>query len=294
MTKINTCEIFNEIDKKYYTLYIEWFNSYFKVTLLEPTMLPLNGKMDTKEIQFFCEQLSKSFEEYFLETKKIFSGKNEDIQFLIEDTILKWKNNTWTLGRINLNLVSDVKIISESFQQSLKFYQGVQEELNILKEENKSLVHINIKLKSDLDKMIEVKTGMEQDMFKKFSLILNSKKRKLWEIHNILKKKEDTKASAFHVSTDESEESDEGNYRKSKIKKISNDNSVHIQKIAIDEEISQKPSTSRDCMKKNTKVKKNDTEQKDEMQREKNCIPEARKSRSSLNFIEESEDELFS
>lgn len=45
MTKVSACEIFNQIDKKNFTLYVEWLDSNFKVMLLEPSMLPLSGQV---------------------------------------------------------------------------------------------------------------------------------------------------------------------------------------------------------------------------------------------------------
>lgn len=45
MTNVTACEIFNEADKKYFTLYAEWFESHFKVMLLESTSTPLGGKV---------------------------------------------------------------------------------------------------------------------------------------------------------------------------------------------------------------------------------------------------------
>lgn len=53
MTKITACKIFNQIDNKYYTLYVEWFNLHFKVMLLNSIMSPLTGEVSSqiKEIQ---------------------------------------------------------------------------------------------------------------------------------------------------------------------------------------------------------------------------------------------------
>lgn len=48
MTNVTACEIFNEADKKYFTLYAEWFESHFKVMLLESTSTPLRGKVRTR------------------------------------------------------------------------------------------------------------------------------------------------------------------------------------------------------------------------------------------------------
>ncbi|KZC07185.1 PREDICTED: DNA repair protein XRCC4-like [Dufourea novaeangliae] len=295
MTKIIGRELFNQIDKKYYTLYVEWLESYFKVILLEPTMLPLCGKMDIKEMNYFCKELDQSFEQYVHKTKDILCGKNTEILFLIDDTTLRWKDNMWILGRINLNPISDIKVISESFQQSLKFYQNIQGRLlNKLEEENKNLKDTKAKLTSDIEKIIETKTTMEQDMYKKFILILNSKKRKIREIQNAIKEKHDTKESVFDVCTDESEASDEEN-KKSKF--IDNKNFPAIQRTTVtNQKSSHEAFTNKDCTENTIKVQENCTKREDDCTLAKlGCTSGTKKSRSSLNFIEEeSEEELFS
>lgn len=48
MEKITVCEIFNQVDDKYYTLYVKWFNSYLKIMLLESKILPLIGEVSSQ------------------------------------------------------------------------------------------------------------------------------------------------------------------------------------------------------------------------------------------------------
>ena len=48
MTNVTACEIINQADKKYFTLYAEWFESHFKVMLLESTSTPLGGMVRTR------------------------------------------------------------------------------------------------------------------------------------------------------------------------------------------------------------------------------------------------------
>ncbi|XP_076280916.1 uncharacterized protein LOC143209323 [Lasioglossum baleicum] len=282
MTKVNTYEIFNQADDKFYTLYIEWLNVHFEVILLEPSMLPLNGKMDTEDIKCFSKELSKSVEDYMQETKEIFSGKRKEIKFLIDENRIEWKNNLWILGKIDLNPVSDIKIISESFQRSLKFYQGIQKELTSMGEENKTLIEKNIKLQSDIDKMIEAKIVMEQDMYKKFILLLNSKKKKIQELE--CKKEQNTKESIYDAPTDESEESDVGDGKTNKKRKTVDDkNSAFLErrKCATNNVTSLEAPTSKDCIKwkgENESIQ----------------ISDSRKSTTSLNLDEtESDEDLF-
>ncbi|XP_076661300.1 uncharacterized protein LOC143365222 [Halictus rubicundus] len=297
MTKVNTYEILNQADDKFYTLYIEWLNSHFEVILLEPSMSPLNGKMDKTNIDYFCKELSKSFEGYVQETKEIFCGKRKEIQFLIDNTALQWKNNLWILGKIDLNPVSDIKMISESFQRFLKFYQGIHKKLNSMEEENKTLIEKNKKLKADIDKMIEAKTVMEQDMYKKFILILNSKKKKIQELE--CKMELNSKESVYDAPTDESEESDIGDAIKNKKRKTTDNKSFEFlqrRKCETKNAPSPEPSTSKECV--NDDIEGQESIMKGEngrIQNDQSCISESRKSTSSLNLEEtESDEDLFS
>ena len=297
MTNVTACEIFNQADEKYFTLYAEWFESHFKVMLLESTSTPLGGKMNTKDVDYFCSQLSKSSEEYLQETKEILCGNDKGIQFILQNTELEWKKNVWTLGTIKLHPVSDTKIISESFQRSLKLYQSIHEKVSMLEKENKILKDIKEKLSFDIEKMIEIKTTMEQDLTKKFLLLLNSKKKKLRELENALNKKQSTEESIFDVRTDESEESEGENDKRNnacrpstaigKRKSIRDNDFKSTQKArktdgvtdcTVDSEINHETSVSNgDSHKLQSSSSGN------------------RKSNSSLNFIEEvSEEELFS
>lgn len=284
MAKITVCEIFNQIDDKYYTLYVEWFNSHLKIMLLESKILPLIGEMNTKSINDFSNELSKSFDEYFTETKKILCGKDTEIKYFVKNKILEWRNNVWILGRIELHSILDIQIICENFQQLLKFYQSIENKVTILEEENKNLIHKNEKLNLEIEKMIEIKTTMEQDLYKKFIALLNSKKKKIKELENTIKEKESSKKSIFDVCTDESEESEKedqtGNYistLSTKQKSFINNNPKKIQKNKkidniSDDKIIYEASSSKD---------------------DSNNFS-SKKSRSSLTFTEEeSDNELF-
>ncbi|XP_078038518.1 uncharacterized protein LOC144470836 isoform X2 [Augochlora pura] len=260
--------------------------------------------MDTKDIEYFCDQLSKSFEGYVQETKEIFSGKSKEIQFLIDNTALQWKNNLWILGRIDLNPVSNIKMISECFKQSLQFYGGIQEKLSNIEQKNKELLEENAKLKSDIDIMLTTKSVMELNLYKNFLLLLNSKKKKMHEMKCGIKQEQNTKDSVFDASTDEDEESDEENMKKYKKRKSTdNEDFVSMQnskqskhttskQCMTNECSSPEPSTSKECTRGKQNFMKgiNEITQIDQV-----CTSGSRKSISSLKFEEsDSEEELFS
>ena len=299
MTNVTACEIFNQADKKYFTLYTEWFESHFKVMLLESTSTPLGGKMNAKDVDYFCNQLSKSSDEYLQETKEILCGNDKGIEFIVQSTELEWKRNVWTLGTIKLHPVSDTKIISESFQRSLKLYQSIQEKISMLEKENKILKDIKEKLSFDIEKMIEIKTTMEQDLTKKFLILLNSKKKKLRELENALNKKESTEESIFDVRTDESEESEVENNKTSNACRpstgIGKRKSIHDSDFKSTRKARKTDSIlSTDCTVNNEISDKTSVNNADNHELQSSTSGN-RKSNSSLNFIEEvSEEELFS
>lgn len=298
MTEVTAYEIFNKIDNKNYTLYAEWFNLCFKIMLLNSTIPPLTGEMDTESINYFSSQLFKSSDEYVEETKQILGGKDTKIQFLVKDEIFEWKRNAWTLGRIKLRTVSDIQVICESFQQLLKFSQNIQEKITILEKENTNLVNVNKELSSKIEEMIELKSTMEQDLYKKFIIILNSKKKKIKELTDVIKEKENTGKSIFDVCTDEeSEKEDEAvknitiSTKVSKKKSLNDISSKSIQetrntnRIITDKIIPNSTSSDWTENKINTSNKKVDENEKE------SCSP--KKLKSNLNFEEESEEELF-
>ncbi|XP_012140039.1 uncharacterized protein LOC105662431 isoform X2 [Megachile rotundata] len=167
--------------------------------------------MNTEDVENFCDGLGKSFDEYLQETKTIFCGKDKETQFFIEDDKLEWRRNVWTLGRIKLQPVVDIKDFSGCFQQLLQFYQSIQDRISILEEENQNLKNENTDLLSKVEKITKNKTVMEQDLYKKFILILNSKKQKIRELEAAIQEKQNAAESVFDACTDEGEESDENN-----------------------------------------------------------------------------------
>ncbi|KOC63529.1 hypothetical protein WH47_02925 [Habropoda laboriosa] len=311
MIKVTAREIFNQVDNKCHTLYIEWFNSHFKVMLLKSTVSPLYGEMSIKDVNYFCRELSKSTDEYLKETERILCREDKEIIFFIQDKTLEWKKNVWTLGRIELHPILDIKVVCESFQQLLKFYQSSQDKLNMLEEENKNLIDVNKELSLKIEKMIEIKTSMEQNLYKKFIMILNLKKRKVAELEDAIKENPNTKESIFDIYTDESEESEKEEHaannertisiRANKRKSLGNNSSKGMRKTKktdciINSSTICNISSSKDCGENKEYTLNNYiVEDKKSTYEKQSCSSESRKPRTSLNLIEEeSEEELFS
>ncbi|XP_015191782.1 PREDICTED: DNA repair protein xrcc4-like [Polistes dominula] len=209
MLNITITQISNKIDGTQYILYTEWTNTCFKIILLQPSAAPLMGEMLTNDINFYSEQHSKSFNEYLKETKDAFSGKNTEIQYFLQDNKFEWrKNNRWILGKITVCPISNIIDISETLYGILEQQQQLQEIISKLRIENDLLTNTKNELFVNLEKMTKIKIDMEKELYKKFILILNAKKKKIRELENSLKNAKRTQKSVYDTSTDQSEDSD--------------------------------------------------------------------------------------
>ena len=182
----------------------------------------------------------------------------------------------------------------------MKFFQNIQEKITILEEENTNLINVNKELSSKIEKLIEIKSTMEQDLYKKFMILLNSKKKKIKELTDVIKEKENTEKSIFDVCTDEeSGKEDEAvknitiSTKVSKKKYLNDTSPKSIRKTEkanhiITDKIIPKASSSSDW----TENKISTLNKKVDENKEESCNP--KKSKSTLNFEEESEEELFS
>jgi len=172
--------------------------------------------MDTKSANYFLEQLEESLETYLEKTREAFSGKNTDIQFFLQDDTFIWKQqNILIRGKIILYLFSNVLIISDTLKQLLEFYQKCQEQIIALEKENKCLNEINNKLITDIEKMIEIKNNMEKDLYGKFLVLLNTKKKKIRELQKIIDRNKEVTKSVYDETTDD--QSEESNVESKKI-----------------------------------------------------------------------------
>lgn len=164
--------------------------------------------MHIENVNYFLDHLDESFETYLEKTKHAFSGKNADIQFFLQDDTFIWKQqNILTRGEIAVHSLSNILILSDTLKQSLELYQKCQEQVLTLENENKHLNEANTNLITNIEDMINKKTVMEKDLYTKFLLLLNSKKKRIREL--LQDKSTKTTKSVYDETTDdESEESD--------------------------------------------------------------------------------------
>ncbi|XP_050464000.1 DNA repair protein XRCC4-like [Cataglyphis hispanica] len=210
MINVSVSQLVNQVDKCNFTLYAEWKDTYFKIILLRPCTVPLSGEMDIEKANYFLDHLDESFEIYLEKTRLAFSGKNIDIQFFLYDDTFTWKQqNILTRGEIAIFPLSNILTISDILKQLLELYQKCQEEILTLEKENKCLNESNIKLTKDIEEMINVKDKMEKDLYTRFLLLLNTKKKRIKELQKTLdSNKKITKSIYDETTDDESEKSD--------------------------------------------------------------------------------------
>lgn len=162
--------------------------------------------MHKENANYFLQHLDESFDTYLEKTKCAFSGENMEIQFFLQDDIFTWKQkNILTRGEITVQPLSNILIISDILKQILERYQECQKHMVILERENGYLNQTNTKLTTVKERTVRMMEDMEKNFYRKFILLLNSKKQKIRELQKALDKK---KKSIFNVATDESEESD--------------------------------------------------------------------------------------
>ena len=146
--------------------------------------------------------------------------------------------------------------------------------------------------------MIDIKTTMEQDLTKKFLLLLNSKKKKLRELENALNQKQNTEKSIFDARTDESESEDENNKTNNACRPsiaIGKRKSIHDNDVKSTQKARKTDGiVSTDCTVDSEISHKTSVNNADSHEL-RSSTSGNRKSNSSLIFIEEvSEEELFS
>jgi len=241
-------------------------------------------QMHVENANYFLNHLDESFETYVEKTKHAFSGKNADIQFFLQDDTFTWKQqNILTRGEIAVHSLSNILILSDTLKQTLELYQKYQERTLELENENKHLNKANAKLIADIEEMINIKLTMEKDLYMKFLLLLNTKKKKIRELQQALDNAKKTKSVYDETTDDENEESDVETKKihDTKLSKIRN-------KMDYESEQKVTPKNSR----KNLKRRMNFSSSED-------TSPEPSTSKGNLTLEnidthEESEEDIFS
>nr|XP_012231425.1 PREDICTED: DNA repair protein XRCC4-like isoform X2 [Linepithema humile] len=161
-------------------------------------------EMHTENANYFLKHLDESFETYLEKTRHAFSGANADIYFFLEDYTFTWKQqNILIRGEIAVQPLSNLLVISDTLMQLSELYEKCQEQIQTLEKENDGLKKTNTKLITDIEEMIDIKNIMEKDLYTKFLLLLNTKKKRIRELQKVLNSKEQTTRSVYEETTDD-------------------------------------------------------------------------------------------
>ncbi|XP_029158123.1 DNA repair protein XRCC4-like [Nylanderia fulva] len=298
MINVSVSQLVNQVDKSNFTLYAEWEDTHFKIILLRPCTVPLSGEMHTENANYFLNHLDESFEIYLEKTRHAFSGENADIHFFLQDDTFTWKQqNILTRGEIAVYPLSNILTISDIFKQLLELYQKCKEEMLTLKQENKCVNENNIKLTTDVEKMINIKDEMEKDLYMKFLLLLNAKKEKIRKLHKALDSNKQTTKSVYDDTTDDENE-------KSDVESMKmHDTAFNSRKRKVDYKNEQKitPKNNKINFKRCTNFSSNEdinpepSTSKDKLTLQNRDVYHTRGSKRVLDFSEEeSQEDLFS
>lgn len=254
--------------------------------------------MHIEDANYFLDHLDESFETYLKKTKHAFSGKNADIQFFLQDNTFTWKQqNILTRGEIIVCSLSNILTLSDALKQSFELYQKCQERALTLENENEHMNKVNTKLEADIEEMINVKITMEKDLYMKFLLLLNAKKKKIRELQQALNNTKKTTKSVYDETTDdESEGSDVES------KKVHDTKSSNTRILKMDYESEQKviPKNSKKNLKKHVNFSSSEDTSPEPSTSKGNLtlqnieVHRTTKSKQILNSSEESEEDMFS
>lgn len=201
--------------------------------------------MNTEIANYYLDHLDESLDTYLEKTRCAFSGQNVEIQFFLQDAhlsgqyLFSWKQqNILTRGEITVYPVSKMLTISDTLKQISEQYQRCQEQILTLEKENECLNKTNAKLITDIEDMISMKNAMEKDLYRKFLLLLNTKKKKIRELQEALDKKQTPDKLVYNKTTDES--SEESDKESGKKVQESNIESTNVRKRKMNNKSEQK------------------------------------------------------
>jgi hypothetical protein len=144
------------------------------------------------------------------ETEDILCGKINGVQFFLEDQKFYWKRKIWYLGQINIKSINGLDYVKDFTMLLIDKYSQLKNSVFRLQQDNDNLKDTNSSLLKQLDELVVLKDQLERKLYKKFILLINTKKAKIRELQSKLEKLEN-KDSIYNAVTDESNESDSQN-----------------------------------------------------------------------------------
>ncbi|KAK0088330.1 hypothetical protein PV325_012328 [Microctonus aethiopoides] len=200
---VTSCNIKNEVDDKIMTLNVEWDDNDVKILIMRHGELPVRGQVTVAKLVEAAENFNKTKPEYLEDIKEELCGRNLEIQFFLKENLFMWKKKIWTRGKIICQTLLDTVELSNLLIDFVGKNCANQKALTSTEKENKKLKKKLEKMEKSMDKMVKIKNSIEDELLRRFLILLNSKKNRIRALRDQLQ--EYKKDSIFEKSTDESD-----------------------------------------------------------------------------------------
>ncbi|XP_011496546.1 PREDICTED: uncharacterized protein LOC105361137 [Ceratosolen solmsi marchali] len=207
MSIITACKLLNHLNEtgnEEFYVGTQWSDLQIKIIIVRADNAVLVGEIFLLEFNKYARAFEKTLEEYLKDTEDILSGKNDEVQYFLEDQKFYWKKKRWYLGQINIKLVNEFECMKDFTVLLIDQYSKLKNCIIQLHKNNEYLKNNNSKLTSKLNKMILLKNEFEKKLYKKFILLINTKKAKIGELKSKLDQLK-KKNCIYDVKTDESD-----------------------------------------------------------------------------------------
>ncbi|XP_011304737.1 uncharacterized protein [Fopius arisanus] len=195
------CQVRNSLDKEFMTLLAKWDEKDLQILILRKGSEPLKGEICIKNLLQPAGNFSRTDEQYLEDIKRELAGEDEGVEFSIKVNTFQWKKKAWKRGLIECQHVNNIVVFSDLVMNFLTCCLNTENNTLNMRMENNNLRIRSEELERTLNRMIEAKNHMEEELYKKLIVLLNSKKKKNRE----LKTKVECRSAIYDQSTDESE-----------------------------------------------------------------------------------------
>ncbi|XP_016842873.1 DNA repair protein XRCC4 [Nasonia vitripennis] len=208
MSKITTIRAVNKsVDsgKEELVISTEWSDDKVKIIILRDSNTPLVGEAQFDDFMKYAKSFDKPLEQYIDELKNYLSHKNVDVEFYLKDEKFFWKKKKWALGQITVKAVTDAGVIAAYTMRLGEDYASSKVNESRLEKDNEDLRNANSELIDQLNVMVTLKNKVETALYKKCTLLINTKKEKIRQLKSKVKVM-NSNNRVYDAPTDESED----------------------------------------------------------------------------------------
>ncbi|XP_060582727.1 DNA repair protein XRCC4-like isoform X2 [Ruditapes philippinarum] len=202
------------------------------------------GSVSADDLDTLCSRLKIQFNKYVKETLKALTNNGEskhsfqyELKRSKDSAQFSWKkhvedeNITFQLGSAMLkSRVDSPQMITQIYNHCIENIGELKTRIHNLETDNQRLSQERINALKRLEKCVVAKEELENDLYSKFSLVLNSKKEKIRQLKEqdsekivtgVKRQQTETQESKVHTS-DSGENTDEEDIPKSKRSRVEN------------------------------------------------------------------------